>query len=365
MERGAEHVLGLEGNHINARRFLVRLGVEQTALLAGDEHRGFRRVALHFEATLFARELRVVAEHARAQALGERRMPGDFHRRAADLDFALRLVTAAGDCKQFSARENLAHGHLVFRERAGLVGADDRRAAERFDGGEFADDGFSLRHARHADGQDDRHGGGQPLGNRADRERDGGHEHLDGLFAPRDTDDKGGRRQPEDDPQHQPAELRDFFGERRGEFRGRGDEPRDVPRFGAVARGPDDGLALTGGDERAGEGEIAAVGEHGVERERVRVLVDGEGFAGECGFIDLQTFHLHQPQIGGHAVARLEQHHIAGHESLGVDSLRAAIAAHGGLGRDHAGERLDGFPGLGLLEKTENGIEDHDAEDDR
>jgi len=92
--------------------------------------------------------------------------------------------------------------------------------------------------------------------------------------------------------------------------------------------------------------------------------VNGDGFARERGFIHLQTLHLDQTQIGGHTVARLEQHHVAGHESLGVDALLATLTAHGDFSDHHAGECLDGFLGLGLLEKTKTGVHEHDAEDD-
>ena len=45
-----------------------------------------------------------------------------------------------------------AHHHrLVGRQRAGLVGADHRRAAERLDGGQLAHDGVAPGHAVHAE----------------------------------------------------------------------------------------------------------------------------------------------------------------------------------------------------------------------
>ena len=71
-----------------------------------------------------------------------------------------------------------SHGHLVSRERAGLVRADHRGAAERFDGGQLADDGAAPGHARHADGQRDGDGSGQALRDRAHRQRDGGGENV-------------------------------------------------------------------------------------------------------------------------------------------------------------------------------------------
>ena len=44
------------------------------------------------------------------------------------------------------------HRHLILRERSGFIRADHRGAAERFHGGQAADDRVTLCHALHADG---------------------------------------------------------------------------------------------------------------------------------------------------------------------------------------------------------------------
>ena len=72
----------------------------------------------------------------------------------------------------------LDHGHFVLCERARLIRADDLRTAERFDGGQFADDGVLLRHVRHADGKHHRHHRRKPLGDRGDRQRYGDHKGI-------------------------------------------------------------------------------------------------------------------------------------------------------------------------------------------
>ena len=58
-----------------------------------------------------------------------------------------RLVAAAGDVVEPSAGMDFLHGHLILRERAGLVRANDGGAAERLDGGQLADDRLPPRHA--------------------------------------------------------------------------------------------------------------------------------------------------------------------------------------------------------------------------
>jgi hypothetical protein len=72
----AQHVLGLEGNHVHARRLAVKVCVPQPALLGGNDQRGLGGVALHLGPPVLAPELRIVAKHAGAQAFGERGMLG-------------------------------------------------------------------------------------------------------------------------------------------------------------------------------------------------------------------------------------------------------------------------------------------------
>ena len=64
-------------------------------------------------------------------------------------------------------------GHFVLRQRARLIRTDNLRAAQRLHGRQTFDHRFFLRHFRHAHGQDDRHHGRQPLGNRRHGQRHG------------------------------------------------------------------------------------------------------------------------------------------------------------------------------------------------
>ena len=49
-------------------------------------------------------------------------------------------------------------------------------------------------------------------------------------------------------------------------------------------------------DERAGEGEVFAVGQNHLQRQRIGMLVDGDGFARERGFVHLQAAQVKQAQ---------------------------------------------------------------------
>ena len=59
--------------------------------------------------------------------------------------------------------EDVRDGHVVGGESAGLVGADDVRAAQGLDGGQLAHHGVPLGHPHHAEGQGHRHHDGQAL----------------------------------------------------------------------------------------------------------------------------------------------------------------------------------------------------------
>ena len=136
-----------------------------------------------------------------------------------------------------------------FGARAGLVRANHRGAAERLNGGQLADDRFSSRETRDADGEHDGHRSGQTLGNRPDCERHRGHEHLDPFFAARDAKCKGRRRQSQNDPEDELAELRDLLCQRRGQLHRASDELSDAPRLRLVADGAHDTFGLAPGDE--------------------------------------------------------------------------------------------------------------------
>jgi hypothetical protein len=56
------------------------------------------------------------------------------------------------------------------------------------------------------------------------------------------------------------------------------------------------------------------------------VLGDGEGLTGERRLIDVEVVHLQQPEVRRHALARLQQHQVAGHDLVGRNDRRVAGA---------------------------------------
>jgi hypothetical protein len=80
--------------------------------------------------------------------------------------------------------------------------------------GQFANDGAPPRHACHADGERDGDRRRQAFGNRAHRQSDGRHEHLERLLSAVDADREGERCENQNDHQQDAAEAGDLARER-------------------------------------------------------------------------------------------------------------------------------------------------------
>ena len=97
-----------------------------------DDQRRLGRIAADLRASVrCAHEPCVGSECGGAEELAQRLRRGD--RLAVAEELALGLVAAAGDVERLPGDPDAADGHLVGRERAGLVAADHRDAAERLD----------------------------------------------------------------------------------------------------------------------------------------------------------------------------------------------------------------------------------------
>ena len=97
------------------------------------------------------------------------------------------------------------HMHSVLGQRARLVCRDHGDGAERLDGVEPPHDGLALGEPLDAHGQRQCQHGGQPLGNRGDRQR---HREQHDLTEAADTfDDDAANRQNEPQPQYRNGDL--------------------------------------------------------------------------------------------------------------------------------------------------------------
>ena len=135
--------------------FQLRLG--HAELACSHDQGALRGVALDEPAAVLVAERGVVGERRGAQRPFECvAMRGrGIDCLAVDREVALGDVTAAADLDQRIGGGDRPHGHFVASERTGLVGADDGRGAERFDGRQLAHDGMSRCHAANAEAQPD------------------------------------------------------------------------------------------------------------------------------------------------------------------------------------------------------------------
>ena len=267
--------------------------------------------------------------------------------------------------------------HLVLREGARLVRADDLRAAKGLHGGELADNGVVLAHLGDADGEHDGHHGRQSLGDGRDGKRHGDHERVEherhvleeahAVLEPGDREDQRADHDAYDGEDL--GELVELLLERGLLVLGTREGVGDLAHLGVHARGNHDGAATTidhGGAHVAhvlavAERDVLALFEHVEDRGD---LVDRHGLAGEGGLLDLHGGALDDAAVRRHRVAGLEDHEVANNKLGGRDAHNVAAAHDLALGGRHLLERRQRLLGLGLLDHAENRVHHDDEADD-
>ena len=258
-------------------------------------------------------ERRVVAEGDGREQIAQRPVGGVDALVDRVEDRAAGVVAGAGHLVARAARVDHAYGHLVLRERAGLVGADDGRGAERLDRGELAHDGAALGHALHAEGERDRRDGREPLGDGGDREAHGLEEELvprpPALHVPAQEEQP---REPQAGPEDALAECLELL------LEGRRAVARAVDQLGELAElrvhgGRHDHRAPASADDaRPDEEHRRAVPEGRVVRDGgARILLHRHALARQRALLGGEVRRLEQARVGRHGVARFELEHVA------------------------------------------------------
>ncbi len=200
----------------------------------------------------------VVAEDDGAK---ERREVARRPTRLRALHLTVRTIALAGDRVRRAREPDATNGHLVHRQRPGLVGADHGRAPEGLDGGELLHDGPLTGHAVQPEGERDGHHHREALRNGRHREGHGLHRHLRERITAHeleqrdDPDDEAGG---DGEPLREEVELQ-LQGRRR---RHRAlEHPRDAPHLGSAPRGGDDELRAPAGDDRVHENDVVPLAE--------------------------------------------------------------------------------------------------------
>ena len=93
-------------------------------------------------------------------------------------------------------------------------------------------------------------------------------------------------------------------------------------------------------------------------------LFSGDRLAGKGGLLDLQGGSLQQPSVGGHSVAGLQQHHVAGYQLFTGQHREHPVPQHLAGGGGHLLQGLDGLFRLALLIHAQDGVQQHHGEDD-
>jgi hypothetical protein len=340
----------------------------RAAALRGErEQRPFGGIADHLPLLGFSVELElgIRAERGRGEQVVERGRQLLEVLCFARLQVTARVVAFSRDAVAPSRGVHLSHRHLVLRERAGLVGADDACRAERLDGEKLAHDGASFGHPLHAERERDGGDGGQTLG-------DGGHgeaHRLEKQLVPRASafDHAPGEEQHADAearPEDPRAEAVEPLLERGLLFLGLRDHLPDFSELGARSGGDHERAPLAAHDGGAEEHHRAPLGEGSVVGERLARVLDGGGaFARERRLLGGEIDRLHETGVGRYEIARLHLEDVARREIVCVDDRNLAIAAHArGRGR-HSLERLERRLGPALLHEAEARVE-HDDEQD-
>ncbi len=341
-------------------------GRVDSALQSEREERGLGRVAESEPARLLARrhELRVVAEDAGLDETRQRGVGLEPLPRLVELSRG--GVTHAGDRDRAAARQpDLGHGHLVACERAGLVAADHGRRPERLDRREPPHDRAPGGHALDPDGERDRHGDREPLRNHGHDLAHGDRQDLGEREPPEDSqaDDAGEEGHGSDEDR--PPEARDLLLERRPRLLRLGGEPGDLPDLRERAGRDDDRLPAPGGHVRPRVEHVAALGEERPRVERLRALRDGQGLSRERRLGDLERRRLDEPRVGPDGVSLRDEEEVARDEVAGLDLLLAAAAEDPGLEPREAPQGRERPLGAAFLERADDGVEEHDAQDHR
>ena len=356
MEGRHELVLGVE-RHLGAplERIprLLRVGAH---LRGEDDQGGLGRVA----------DDRLVIGHrgVAAQREPQRQAPEIGKLRAGHPeDRAGLAVAAALHLEPISAGQHRGRGHLVQRQRPGLVAVDHGRPAERLDVGERFHDRLRLGQPLSARGQHRLHECRQAHRDRGNRGRDAQQHHGVERLTTGDAEDRDHRhRQPRHEPEHLRHPVQLFLQGRPLPLR-RGDHVGDPPHLRRRPRRRHHHGGRPTRHLRVLEHQVGAVAEHRLGIQHARpILRHRRALTGQRRLLELQGRGGHDPAIRRDDVTGLEQGDITRHQLRRFDLLDGAIAAHPGMRHLQLRECLDAGPRLQLLGRAHHHVERHQAQ---
>ena len=267
----------------------------------------------------------------------------------------LRFVHAHGPC--------LGQSHAVLGQSAGLVGADDGSAAQRFHSRQSSDQRIFLHHTLHTDGQHNGHDGRQTLGNGGNRQRNGSHEDLQGrdLVGKSNHKDDGAGRQRNDTQIL--AHLSQLL--LQGSL-GIGlaiQQIGDLAHFRVHTGGSDHRSSRTVGNGAAGEDHIGPVADGRIFCHfGFRILFAGNGLTGQCRLLGFKARALEQTAVRRHKVAGFQTDDIAGNQLRCINDRFLTVPDHTGMGSGHIFQRIQRLFRFTLLIDTHDRIQNDDQQ---
>ncbi len=263
-----------------------------------------------------------------------------------------RLVAGAVHGHLTTRRPHVHDRHLVARQRAGLVGADERRRSQRLHRVELAHQRVLGGHVLRRTGQRQRDGRQQPLRHERHRDADGEQE----PFREREPEQD---RDAEEDRAHHDSEH--------------GDHHHDLVQLGREGAARWLGLLGQRGDAR--ELRVPAGRGHQHRRlafrdvgARVHLLPGNRprrhALPSQHRLVDGQPRRGQHLAVGTDPRTWLQQQLVTGHQIGGVDLAEMAVPSHRGAQRHQVAQALRRAVGTVFLREREATVE-HDHHRDR
>lgn len=269
------------------------------------------------------------------------------------------------------------NGHLVGRESASFVGANDRRATQSLDGRQGSYDGVLLGHTSGSESQTGRDYSWQTFRNSSYGKSNGDLEVINGAFDPgstvcrivevADIDGPYGDADHGDDLRQLFTKLVQFLLQWRLDLFGLRHLCTDLTD-GRVQAGPNNNTAgLSSGDIGTREQDVFLILiDSAWVRYRIGVLDHGYRFTGQDGLVNPKGSRedLGETNVGRNLVADRYLHDVTRHDLLSPDPLDAGLVSSHDF--THLGfvffERLDRRFGISFLPDADHGIGDEDEQ---
>ena len=323
--------LGLEGYPGNKRRILADLGGVQPQFAGESKERHIDGIA-PVHPLPFARPLQgslVVDGRGPGQMLHPG--TGGTGRRDAVLadNLPFARIPRPGDREDLAGGQgNGPGGLLVHREGAGLVARDQGAAPEALHRGEISDDDVSPGHARRRNRERDGERDREALRDRRDREGDGKEENLERGHPLAEDDDRKHTGRGKDGDADLSREVFHPDGDRRLARLRRRDRPCDLPDLGILAGCNHEPRRPAAHDGAAGIEHVSAVGQGKGGVDCTGALLDRVRLAGQERLVDGERLRPRNADIGGNAVAGLQDDAVAGNQVFRRDGRLAIAPPH-------------------------------------